>query len=156
MARDVADGAQRRRVGGAAVQREPAPRQERAARRGVEHAGRLAGDGPQPPGVAGHRDRLQQAAGVGVVGLVVGGAAVGLLDRLAAVHDHDLVGDVGDHAQVMTWGLFRPATYTTRLRFGVSGRQLRLAARAITCSSCWSGSRWPSKYSFWFISKSAT
>ena len=97
----AADRVQRRRLGGAPVEGEPAARPERAARRLGQHARRLAGDGPQPPGVAGHRDRLQQPARVGVMRLVVGRPPVGLLDRRAAVHDHDLVGQVGDDAQVV-------------------------------------------------------
>ena len=93
--------AQRRRFGLAAVEREPAAGTEGAARPGHQHARRLAGDRPEPAGVAGHRNRFEQPSGVRVMSLVVRRPAVGDLDRLAAVHDQDLVCQVGDDAEVV-------------------------------------------------------
>ena len=81
-----------------------AARVERAAGRQVDQAGRGALDRHQPvahlPVEAGHR--AEQAPGVGVLAgarkIVLRGA---VLDALAAVHDQDVVGQLGDDAEVV-------------------------------------------------------
>src|SRR6266567_450521 len=88
----VADGQQAGLVGQAAVHHVGAAGVERAAGRQPDQAGRLAGDRAEPLGGGrGARDGLEQALGVGVVGLVEDVALGGLLRGPAGVHDHDLV-----------------------------------------------------------------
>src|SRR6266581_4564896 len=98
----VADGVQVGFVGQAAVHHVGAAGVEGAAGRQPDQAGRLAGDRAEPLGGGrGAGDGLEQALGVGVVGLVEDVALGGLLGRAAGVHDHDVVGDVGDDAEVV-------------------------------------------------------
>ena len=81
-----------------------APGIERAAARQVDQARRQPPDRGQA--VAGvlapdRGDRLQQPPGVGHVRLLEHREPVADLDRLAGVHHQDLVGDIGDHAEVV-------------------------------------------------------
>ena len=76
---------------------------EVAALRRRDQGGRLARDLRQPrrarpvdPG-----QRAEQAPGVGVLGVVEDLVERARLDDLAGVHDHDPVGDLGDHAEVV-------------------------------------------------------
>ena len=98
----VADRLQRRLLGQAPVHDVGAARVELAAARQVDQAGRLPGDRLEPADRRrAVRDRLEQALGVGVVRLVEDVVLGRPLRGPARVHHHDVVGDVGDHAQVV-------------------------------------------------------
>ena len=70
---------------------------------GCQQRRRHAGDRRQAvPAVAvDARDRAEQAPGVGVLRVVEELVERALLDHPARVHDHDAVGDVGDHREVV-------------------------------------------------------
>ena len=91
----------RRGLLAAAVHRVHAARFERAARRRADHAGRGARDGGELAAPSRGGQRLEQTLGVGVVVAVEQVPALGPLHHLPAVHDDDLVGHVGDDAQVV-------------------------------------------------------
>ncbi len=98
----VADGVQVGLVGQAAVHDVGAAGVEGAAGRELDQAGGLAGDRDQPLAAGrGAGDGFEQALGVRVVGLVEDVAFGGFLGGPAGVHDHDVVGDVGDDAEVV-------------------------------------------------------
>ena len=80
-----------------------AARRERAARRQRDEVRRLAQDGREPRllGLVEPRQRRQQAPRVRVVGVVEDLVHGAVLDGAAAVHDHDLVGDLGDDPEVV-------------------------------------------------------
>jgi hypothetical protein len=97
-----ADLAQAGFFGHAPVEHVGAAGVELAAGRQVDQAGRLAGNRPEPLACRrAVRDGFQQALGVGVMRLVKDVVFGPLLGGPAGVHDHDVVGDVGDHAEVV-------------------------------------------------------
>ena len=123
VARRGLERAAARRVG-QPVERVRAARMERAAARRADQARRRPGIGSQRArGAASTRDRREQAPGVRVLGRSRIGRRRPLLDDPARVHDGDLVGRLGDDAQVVGDEDDRRA-------------ELRAAARAISSRIC--------------------
>ena len=85
------------------VRLEAAARVERAALRHVDQAGRGARDRQQPVAAVPveARHRAQQSPGVGVLGLVEDLLRGAVLDRATGVHHQDVVGELGDHPEVV-------------------------------------------------------
>ena len=98
-------GAMSRSGGGSCRQRRSANGQRGAKRqplRLVVGAGHRAFDGGEPLAVdVEARDRAQQADRVGVLGIGKQVGHIGALDDLAGVHHQHLVGDLGDHAEIV-------------------------------------------------------
>src|SRR3954454_11101193 len=88
----------------ALLERMRAARTEPAARRRVDHRRRRALDRVQPlrTGTIEARDRPQETPRVRHLRVVEEVARLGPLNDAAGVHDEDLVGDVGDHAEVVS------------------------------------------------------
>ena len=96
------DVAQRRRLGGAAPVGERAARREAAALGLAVGAGHRALDGREPLAVdVEARDRAQQADRVGVLRIGEQRRDRRALDDLAGVHHHHVVGELGDHAEIV-------------------------------------------------------
>ena len=103
MRRRSPDAVLERRLLHALVERMRAARPELAARRRLDQRRRRALDRVQPVGLrpVEPRDRAEQAPRVGHLRVVEELARLGLLDDPAGVHDDDLVGDVGDDAEIV-------------------------------------------------------
>ena len=97
-----AERTQRRRLGVAAPVGERAARREAAALGLTVGAGHRALDGRQPLALdVEARDRAQQADRVGMLRIGEQGVDRRALDDLAGVHHQHVVGDLGDHAEIV-------------------------------------------------------